>query len=58
MNVIIHNKKTNNIINSTITIKATVEMKIKWDLWCIENNVNKKQTLEMILIKLMNGDIT
>ena len=57
MSIIVKNKKTDKKINSTITIKTTVDFKTKWDLWCIENNVNKKQTLEVVLTKLMNGEI-
>ena len=57
MSIIVKNKKTDKKINSTITIKTTVEFKTKWDLWAIENNVNKKQTLEAVLTKLMNWEI-
>ena len=41
--------------DTTITIKVTAEFRDKWDKFCIDNSVNKKETLMNVLNKIMRG---
>jgi len=43
--------------STTIAIKTTEEFKNKWDEWAVKNKINKKATLEIILTKIMNGEL-
>ena len=58
MSKIIVKKRPNNKDEATaISIKTTVGFRNKWDAYCIENNINKKATLEAILTAIMNGEL-
>ena len=39
--------------DTTITIKVSSELRLQWNLYCMQNDINQRKTLENFLIELM-----
>jgi len=50
-NRIVKNKKRS--VDTTITIKVSSELRLKWNKYCMDHNINQRATLENFLIEII-----
>jgi len=56
MKNLIVKKRNTKRSDTTITVKVTADFRDKWDKYCIDNGVNKKETLMNVLNFIMEGE--
>ncbi|HHB52552.1 MAG TPA: hypothetical protein ENK75_05865 [Saprospiraceae bacterium] len=57
INTIIHKNKVKEKTGSTtITVKVPEDFKLKWDKFCLDNNINKSKTLTATLSYIMDNN--